>query len=434
MFLSHSDVDLRYALFQELGRTKLGTLDNTEFDTQGNVARMGTNQIGRYAVHFHHDFGPKKTPANGYLFTLVGNAVDGSSKWGVTVHHSSWGLIQDNVVYNTRGAGIVTEDGSERANIFDHNFSVRVAGSKDAAGGNGYSGTLPNPGGDGSAFWFRGPNNIIRNNVAAEAAESGFALPAMSLGTQRIAAFKGADTTQPNEWVSFDTTHATVPEFSNNEAYGTIQNGVTWVWNGTITKFTVWHASRSGVAATPIDKLVVDQLTVRGDQALLASSEENAAGVWIANYTARNVVIANANVQGVRIGVTSPFFYGKGEDSATSGSLTVENSYFRDYIGVNIATSYTDDGQNGVPLKKAEVRNSVFETLNVPPLSQSPPEAISMNYGMTPNDIRPRDPIAIVGFNKQSTSNFKVYYSLQAPAAAAPCHDTMPGIDGWVCK
>ena len=62
------------------------------------------------------------------------------------------------------------------------------------------------------------------------------------------------------------------------------------------------------------------------------------------------------------------------------------------------------------------------------------PEAISMNYGMTPQDARPRDPILVYDFNKQAGKNFKVYYSLQAPAAAAPCHDTMPDIDGWVCK
>ena len=57
-----------------------------------------------------------------------------------------------------------------------------------------------------------------------------------------------------------------------------------------------------------------------------------------------------------------------------------------------------------------------------------------MNYGMTPQDARPRDPIQVVDYNKQAGNNFKVYYSLQAPATSAPCHDTMPNIGGWVCK
>ena len=224
MFISHADIDIRYAAFKELGRTRMGTVNSAEFDSEGRAARTGTNQIGRYAVHFHHDFGPKQTPANGYQFTLVGNAVDDSPKWGITVHRSHYGLIQDNVVYNTRGAGIVTEDGSESFNVFDHNFSMRSAGSREPAQGNGYSGMV-NPGADGSAFWFRGPNNYVRNNVAANASESGFALPVTALGTVRAPRFKGADTSSASESVQLDTARASVLEFTNNEAYGAIRNG-----------------------------------------------------------------------------------------------------------------------------------------------------------------------------------------------------------------
>ena len=99
----------------------MGTL-NTPKSTAKGMVRTGTNQIGRYALHFHHDFGPG-APPNGYQFTLVGNAIDDASKWGITVHNSHYGLIQDNIVYNSRGAGIVTEDGTESFNVFDHNFA-----------------------------------------------------------------------------------------------------------------------------------------------------------------------------------------------------------------------------------------------------------------------------------------------------------------------
>lgn len=434
IFVSRADVDIRYATFQELGRTRMGILNNTEFDSEGRVARIGTNQIGRYAVHFHHDFGPSQPPANGYQFTLVGNAVDGSTKWGITVHRSHYGLIQDNVVYKARGAGIVTEDGSESLNVFDHNFSLRTAGSLDAAAGNGYSSTLPNPGGDGSAFWFRGPNNYIRNNVGANADESGFGLPVTALDTVRVPKFKGADTSVSAESLPLDTRRAEVLEFANNEAYGAIQSGVTWAWSGTLTNTTVWHASRHGVTARPSDTLVVDGLTVRADPSVLASAVENPAGVWVANYASRRVVIRRANVQGTRVGVSSPFFYGQSSEAAGPGSLTVENGYFRSYIGVNVATAYADDTQGGRPLKNAVVRGSVFEPLDVQALTDHPPEAISMNYGMSPQDARPRDPILVFDYNQQPEQSFKVYYSLQAPESAAPCHDTLPRIGGWVCK
>ena len=207
-------------------------------------------------MHFHHTFGPTQTPANGYQFTLVGNAIDGSSKWGITVHRSHYGLIQDNVVYNTRGAGIVTEDGSESFNVFDHNFSLRTAGSRDAAPGNGYSSVLPNPGGDGSAFWFRGPNNSSANNVAASAAESGFGLPVTALGVVRGSEVQG----RGHRASRADR----CPGYRARDRPGVCEQrsvrrdperrrlGVERGDHG----FQVWHASRHGVTATPTAKLV----------------------------------------------------------------------------------------------------------------------------------------------------------------------------------
>ena len=121
LFIHMADIDIRYALFRDLGRTTFRPLNTT------------TNHIGRYPIHIHHVSGPLATPANGYQFTLIGNAVDGGSaatqfKWGIAVHGSHYGLIQDNVVYNYNGAAIATEDGSESFNVFDHNFVLRGMG------------------------------------------------------------------------------------------------------------------------------------------------------------------------------------------------------------------------------------------------------------------------------------------------------------------
>ena len=432
MFIGQADVDIRYARFEELGRTRLGVIDTTAFDSAGNVARTGTNAIGRYAVHFHHDFGPAAPPANGYQFTLIGNAVDGAPKWGITVHRSHHGLIRDNVVFNTRGAGIVTEDGSESFNLFDHNFSVRTIGSTSAAG-NGYSATLPNPGGEGSAFWFRGPNNYIRNNVAANATESGFGLPVTALGAVRVPKSQGANTSRANESVTLETARAPVLEFSGNEAYGALKNGVTWAWSGAISGLTVWHSSRHAVAASPSDTLAIDAVTVRGDPALLGQAGERPVGIWVANYAGKTIAVGNANVQGVRAGVLSPFFYGKSADSGGAGSLTIENSYFKSSVGVSVATLYLDDRADGRPSKSAIVRRSTFEPLDASGASPGF-EGLSMNDGMSPGDARPRVPLRVYEYNRQPGNDFSVYYSLDAPPAVAPCHDTVPGVGGWVCR
>ena len=76
----------------------------------------------------------------------------------------------------------------------------------------------------------------------------------------------------------------------------------------------------------------------------------------------------------------------------------------------------------------------MFDSLNVPANPRNPPAAISMNHYMAPDDPEPRVPILVYDFNKKSGDDFKVYYSLQAPRNVAPCNDSRPGLDGWVCK
>lgn len=434
MFISRADVDLRYAAFVGLGRTRNGGVDSTRLDTRGRARRIGTNQLGRYAIHFHHAFGPRAPQANGHQFTLVGNVVDGAPKWGITIHRSHHGLIRDNVVFNTRGAGIATEDGSESFNVFDHNFSVRSAGRGASALGAGYGGSLPGIGVEGAGFWFRGPNNYIRNNVAADAHTYGFGLPA-ELGSVRVPAFQGADTSVPGEGVLTDMTNAAVLEFASNEAYGALETGLETIWNGTVSDLTVWHPSRHGFAGIPPERLVLDGVTVRGDLAALGETAEAPVGVSIANYLSRHVTVANADVQGMRVGVRSPFFYNQTpEPGRGAGTLVVEDGYFRNHVDVSIATSYATDAPGGAPLKRAEVRGSVFEPLDVRPAAAWPRESISANYEMRPGDGQPRDPIFVYDYNDEAGNDFEVYYSHEAPAAAAPCQDVRQGIGGWVCR
>ena len=434
MFLSHADVDLRYVAFHELGRTRNGSVDNARFATDGRVSRLGTNQIGRYAVHFHHYFGPRTAPENGHQFTLIGNAVDGAPKWGVTVHRTHYGLVQDNVVYNTRGAGIATEDGSESFNVFDHNFSVQSPGRSASRLSGGYGGSLPDLGVVGAGFWFRGPNNYIRNNVAANAGQAGFAFPEMQ-GSVRTPAFKGADTSKADESVRVDLTNAAVLEFAGNEAYGTIENGLESDWNGTVAHFRTWHASRHGVMGSPPETLVVDGLVVRGDPAALGDPSERPVGVWISNYVSRSVSVTGADVQGMRVGVLSPFFYNQApEPGRGPGSLVIEDGYFRNQVGVSVATAYAANASGGEPLKSAVVSGSVFEPLDTPAADRWPAESISMNYEMAPGDGEPRDPIVVRDYNGQPGNSFRVYYSHEAPESTAPCQETIPGIGGWVCE
>jgi hypothetical protein len=441
IFVQYPDVDLRYALFKDMGRTRMGVLDSTEIDADGAVRHVGTNQIGRYSIHFHHAFGPRRrqggaagADAERYQFTLIGNAVDDASKWGITVHNSHYGLVRDNVVYNSRGAAIVAEDGTESFNVFEHNFALRSEGSGEFAPRSGYGGATNDPGGEGAGFWLRGPNNILRNNVAANVDVFGYGIAAGTLGTVRIPKFRGADTTKDGEYVEIDTTDAPVLEFSGNEAYGAIQTGVAIGWNGTLAGSRVWHTSRHGITAFPTDRLVVDGFVGRGDVAVLQRAAENPTGVWFGNYAAKTVTVRNADVQGLRVGVASPFFARTDtEPGRGDGVATIENSYFRDYVGVAVATAYSPS-TTLAPIKKAVIRNSRFEPLAGVAASLYPAAAISMNYGMSAGDTARRDPAIVYDFNGKIGDTFRVFYSHELPGAAAPaCNAARPEIGGFVC-
>lgn len=434
IFVARADVDIRYALFKDLGRTRMGVLNSTEYDANGTLRHVGTNQIGRYSIHFHHAFGPKTPQANGYQFTIIGNAIDDASKWGITVHNSHYGLIRDNVVYNSRGAGIVAEDGTESFNVFEHNFAMRSEGSGEFAPRSGYGGATADPGGEGAGFWLRGPNNVLRNNVAANVDVFGYAIAAGALGEARIPAFKGADTSKDGEYTLIDTTDAPLLEFAGNEAYGAIQTGVAIGWNGTLRDSRVWHASRHGVTAFPTDRLTIDGLTGRGDPAVLGDPSENPTGIWFTDYAAKSVRVRNVNIQGLRVGVASPFFHRTTtEPGRGDGVTTIEDSYFRNYVGVAVATAYTPPSTLA-PVKKAIVRNSRFEPLTGAAPGQYPPAAISMNYGMASGDTVLRDPVIVYDFNGKAGDTFRAFYSLELPAAAAPpCQAPRPDIGGFVC-
>ncbi|MGE3402638.1 MAG: G8 domain-containing protein [Vicinamibacterales bacterium] len=433
MFVQRPAVDIRYARFQHMGRTRMGVLDNTEFAADGSVRRVGTNQIGRYSIHFHHAFGSLEPALNGYQFTLIGNAVDEASKWGITIHNSHYGLVRDNVVYNSRGAAFVTEDGSESFNLFERNFALRSEGSGEFAPRSGYGGATADPGGEGAGFWLRGPNNVLRDNVAANVEVFGYAIAAGALGRVRIPEHKGADTSKPEESVEIDTTSAALLEFSGNEAYGAIQTGVAIGWNGTIRNARIWHTTRHAVTAFPADRLVIDGLVARGDVALLQDRFENPTGVWFSNYAAKTVSVRDSIVQGMRVGVSSPFFLSSAsEPGRGDGVATIEDSEFWNYVGISVATAYTP-ASTQAPIKRAIVRNSRFVPLSGVPASIYAPAAISMNYGMSTGDRTRRDPIVVYNFNGQPSQPFRVFYSSDLREPPAPGCTTRDGIAGFVC-
>src|SRR4029077_20254026 len=115
-------------------------------------------------------------------------------------------------------------------------------------------------GSEGVGFWFRGPNNFVRKNVAANITSQyegtlGYIYYQVYLDTIQIPRFHGADVASTTDMVPTDAYSVPIREFSDNEVYGATQRGLSIWWVGSfgtdgqrpnmavseIKNFHVWH-------------------------------------------------------------------------------------------------------------------------------------------------------------------------------------------------
>jgi len=446
--MDQADVDIRYAEFDDLGRTKAEEcLDSTIFDAMGNVLYIGSNQIGRYAVHFHHLRGPALTPANGYQVTLIGNAINGSPKWGVTIHDTHFGLIQGNVVYGAVGTGIMLEAGNEFEDIVERNFVLNSQGS-----GEGIESRVNEKdfGHEGAGIWSRGPLSTIRDNVVSSVRLSGFAFYLGKLGTVNVPRFKGADTVDPMQTRPVRTGSVPLQHFTGNESYGAIKNGFEfWFFGGTVPsrveEFVAWHTHAFGVKPFYSPRIDVNGVVVRGNPALLADPKESSIGIrFNQGPYLQEITVNGVNVQGMRIGLNMPARIG-----------TIRGSYLRNYVNavVNLAQSDKPGG------RIVTFTNVIFDTVAMASLSGSPQLSISMKGSNTQFPmVLQRDVVRLLNYQSDGVSggDLQVFYQEQDSAftikklgltnaqawatlgiavadAVTPCTTTNAKIAGFTC-
>lgn len=386
MYMDRADVDIEYVQFQDLGRTTSAPLDSTTFDAEGNVTHVGTNQIARYPLHLHHLLGPDNMDNTGYQFKLVGNAVDDGLKWGIVLHDSHYGLVQDNVVFDFQTAGVVTEEGSESYNVIQHNFVTGVD--------------------KGDAFWLNGPRNYIRDNVAGRA-NNGFYLPP-NLDTNlvfHIPATRGdASRGESLRWI--DTTFL---EFARNEAYavraglyidhhhaGPAQGGHY------IKDFHVWSSYGNvywGIAVASYDTTgtTYDGLVARG------------ASVDV--YSDVKTVVRNSDIQGADVGI---------RDNSQAGTLIVENTYLRNDLDVRVSLS---PSAGAGPLPTGPIRTTVLRDVQYAAPPGKALRAIQLQstyFGSTSRVPVLGNVVEVYDYNGMSGDDFRLYFDEQRPDAIVP--------------
>jgi len=418
-------VDIRWVAFQGLGRTTNAPLDNTTVDGDGNPTHIGTNQIGRYPLHMHRLIGPAHAPANGFQFTLVGNAIDGgdseaTAKWGIDIHGSYYGLAHGNVVYNTAGAGISTEDGSECNNLIDHNCVFWVNGT----------GGRQDYGRDGDGFWLRGDNNWVVDNVAADVTGGvycyGFNIFQYYLGDVLIPAAQGQEPS-----VTINSYITPILDFARNEAY-CVPNGMTYWWIGTegadpdpvtpppesvIRSLVVWNQYQWGIFAYQSYDMTIDGMICRGDSAVL-NSGNGAQGINFSDYAQRGLIIRHGDFQNQTTGLNLST---QGDD----GAQTIDSCTFRCFQDVVVPGPWTVSAWGGGILPRQIVITDCDFDLSTYGYNGAGLPIIPFAVGMwlSPDPTRnfiQSDQTLLYGYNGDPTVNYQMMYPQQAADAILP--------------
>jgi hypothetical protein len=419
VFTYRANVDIRYVAFLGLGRTRIDLPDNTTYDTSGNVTHIGTNESGRYAMQFRHLMGPVTAPADGYQYTFVGNTVmcplePMPYRWGITIDDSDYGLIQNNVLYNWAGAGIMLVEGSESGNMINHNFVVDTSAYWGDAFHQGPDradprGLYSDYGVEGVGIWFRGFNNYINNNVVADSVTYGFVGYARFTGQVKIPLFQGADTSVASQTQTIYPYNEPLLGFSGNEVYGATNSGMTfwWLYSGPDTgaprnvlkNFHVWNIYYYGYYGYETDQLTIDGFVGRGD----------GTGMVFSDYYTKDLIVTNANIQ-----------MAAGIDMSTDcvGTQLIENSYLRSRV-FNImfpslwTSSYTS---NAIPARLTIIQNVQFAS--APGYTAT---NIYMDYmPVSVGNYMISDQVLVYAYDGVAGNNFQVFYNQQAPSFVPP--------------
>jgi PKD repeat protein len=428
-FTNYADVDIRYVAFCNLGRTLNSVpVDDTTYAADGTVTHVGTNVKGRYAMHFHHLYGRMGGQPNGEQFTAIGNVVDNDgpntdAKWGIVIHETSFGLVQDNVVYNLAGAGIVTENGTETYDRIQHNFVMRINGTGDRYGN----------GRDGDAFWLRGPDNYIINNVAADMNATngycyGFDVFANMLGVVTVPSFPGANPDLPGQGRAVDMNATPLLKFLGNETYGATAKGFTLWWIGTsyqtpsltvgtsiMKNCVVWNIFQDAYFGYETNNLLIDGFVALGDpNALKYVGAPH--GMNFVDYYQHNLTVNNADIENMGIGVIP---------SVNGGPQAFTNSYFQNYMDAEITMLWFNGRRGDKILPRSLVfRNDTFNLARMPTVNGKPPLAFYMNTTKDPNmgsrNLIQSDTIVVYQYNRNAKDNFRLYYNEQAATYVLP--------------
>ena len=201
-----------------MGLSSRTFVDGVQFRRVGQAGAMA-----RYPFHWHMLSYAFNTAA--YLGDATGqeirnSTISDSAQRCIVIHGTNGVKVVNNVCYNIRGHAIFLEDGVERKNLIEGNLVLKVRNPKPGDLLLAHEGDVYQAGSSG--FWITNPDNIIRNNVAADTQGNAYwnSFPTTGVGLSRKAVNPDLAGTQ---WANDQMRPRNMPHgvFENNVAYST---------------------------------------------------------------------------------------------------------------------------------------------------------------------------------------------------------------------
>lgn len=171
MLMHNPNISVVNVGFYDLGRSdKTKMVDDIGENVDGSKGN-GTNIRGRYALHLH------KTGVDREAAIIKGSVVSGSPGWGIVQHESNAGL-EDNVVFDVVGAGIVAESGNEQGWWTD-NLVMKTTGVplETVIGQQDERKAKFDLGFEGHGYWIQGAAQVVNSdNKAVSSNRTGMTL------------------------------------------------------------------------------------------------------------------------------------------------------------------------------------------------------------------------------------------------------------------
>ena len=353
MLMHNTDVVVENAGFYDLGRTDKKRLIDDPVQNVNGSAGTGQNPRGRYALHIHKAGldNPNSSPV-----LARGNAIVGSPGWGV-VHHSSHAVLEDNVVFDVVGAGIVAEAGDELG-AWRNNITIKTTGDARRADldFNSPREFLFDFGFNGESYWVQGAAQVAMTDNVAISSRAGIALFGLDEGSEN---FREAETipvsflpssmqniakgTQDSSMV--DVSVVPIRELNGFTSYNSTEGILVWGrmqnsdgqqefefdsdgkprpahnFESDIENFKLWNITGSGVGISYSTNINLE------DGLILGNLDKNPGNGLNINDTSNSLNFKNIHIEGFANGIEVPY------------------DADRDFVGSRLEDSYLANNQ-----------------------------------------------------------------------------------------